>query len=84
LLPRDSPDGHFARKNRVREKSNFAFPFKLIWVVQSLAQKFSSFYLAETGASSGHPGPKEGTYRERHIRWAGDAVDAFVPTDEGH
>ncbi len=31
------------RKNHVREKSNFACPVKLIWVVQSLAQKYFCF-----------------------------------------
>jgi hypothetical protein len=31
----------------------------------------------------GHPGPKRGAYRERHIRWAGDAVDADVPKTNG-
>lgn len=29
------------------------------------------------------PGPKRGAYRERHIRWAGDAVDADVPKTNG-
>jgi hypothetical protein len=28
------------------------------------------------------PARKRGAYRERHIRWAGDAVDGIAPTDE--
>jgi hypothetical protein len=44
ILPRlDSPDGHLEFANRLRGKSNFAFPFKLIWVVQSPAQKYIGF-----------------------------------------
>jgi hypothetical protein len=30
-----------------------------------------------------HPGPKRGAYRERHIRWAKDAVDADVLKTNG-
>ena len=66
----------------MREKSNFAFPFKLIWVVQCLGQKFFYFFISEMEDYCGCPGPKEGTYRERHIRWADDAVDVMVPIDE--
>jgi hypothetical protein len=82
LLRPDLPDGHLRPPNRVRDKSNFAFPFKLIWVVQSVRQKFCSFEFTERSDYSRRPGPKEGTYRERHIRWAGDAVDADALTDE--
>jgi hypothetical protein len=34
-------------ENPMREKSNFAWPFKLIWVVQSRAQKYSAFVFSE-------------------------------------
>jgi len=41
------PDGHFDSHNRVREQSNFVSRFKLIWLVQSFAQKYSAFVFAE-------------------------------------
>jgi hypothetical protein len=57
----DSPDGQnqcavragprarrsFGAQNRMRDRSNFACAFRLIWVVQSSAQKYSSFVLSE-------------------------------------
>jgi hypothetical protein len=82
LLRPDSPDGHLQLPNRVREKSNFVCPLKLIWGVQSSPLKFCAFLIPEIDDYSRRPGPKEGTYRERHIRWAGDAVDADALTDE--
>ena len=84
LLRRDLPDGHLHLPDCVREKSNFACPFKLIWAVQCLPQKFRAFLIPEIDDYSRRPGPKEGAYRERHIRWAGDAVDADGPVDERH
>jgi len=60
LLLCNWPDGHFHASNRVREKSNFAFPFKLIWVVQCLVQKFLYFLFSEIDDYSAYPGPKEG------------------------
>jgi hypothetical protein len=39
--------GHLHPPNPVREKSNFARPFRLIWAVQSRAQKYSSFAFSE-------------------------------------
>lgn len=34
-------------ETRLREKSNFTSRFKLIWVVQMLAQKYSAFVFSE-------------------------------------
>jgi len=68
------PRRAFDAPNRVRAKSNFAFPFKLIWVVQSFAQKFLTFGFAEISEYSLCPGPKEGrianvTYVGPVMRW---------------
>jgi hypothetical protein len=71
---RDLPDGHLHPPDRVREKSNFAFPFKLIWAVQCLPQKFYTFLIPEIEDYSRRPGPKEGrianvTYVGPVMRW---------------
>jgi hypothetical protein len=67
----DSPDGHFGLENRAREKSDFARPFKLIWAVQSLAQKFSIFAFPEIDVCFPHSAPTQGAYRDRHETWCG-------------
>jgi hypothetical protein len=46
---RDLLVGHLHTPNPVREKSNFARLFRLIWAVQSLAQKYSTFAFSEFG-----------------------------------
>src|SRR5271165_2728113 len=51
-------------------------------LVQPTNEKYSSFVFSEIMLALDGPGPKEGAYRERHIRWAGDAVDADAPLDE--
>jgi hypothetical protein len=54
----------------VRAKSNFAWPIKLIWVVQSLVQKYISFVFAEIGVCLRRSAPTQGAYRDRHdTRW---------------
>jgi hypothetical protein len=73
-LPRDLPDGHLQLPDRLREKSNFACPFKLIWAVQCLSLKFCTFLIPENDIYSRHPGPKEGrianvTYVGPAMRW---------------
>ncbi len=60
----------------MRHKSNFARRLKLICPVQISAQKYFPFFFSEIVCYLRRPGPIRGTYRDRHIRWAGDAVDA--------
>ena len=76
------PAASSIRDNRVRERSNFAFPFKLIWAVQSFAQKISFFRIfvnrdlldpsrpGKRGVSrtSRHVGPVKRWTRERRAR----------------
>ncbi|HLG80232.1 MAG TPA: hypothetical protein VKY22_04390, partial [Bradyrhizobium sp.] len=57
-------------------KSKFGFRLKLIWAVQSVAQKYFCFVFSEGVICSAHPGPPEGRLANVTIRWAGDAVDA--------
>jgi len=71
---RDWPDGHFRSPNPMRRKSNFPKRFKLIWVVQCLKQKFSSFFFSEMCDCLGCPGPNKGriaivTYVGLEMRW---------------
>src|SRR5579871_7026234 len=57
-------------------KSKFGFRLKLIWAVQSVAQKYFCFVFSEGVLCLPHPGPPEGRLANVTIRWAGDAVDA--------
>jgi hypothetical protein len=59
--PRTIPIG----KKRMREKSNFGCPFKLIWAVQYL-----SFVFTEYDVCSPRSATDQGTYRDRHERGA--------------
>jgi hypothetical protein len=52
--------------SRVREKLNFTFRFKLIWVVQSFTRKYSCFAFLEVMFGCHYPGPPRGASRERH------------------
>jgi hypothetical protein len=36
-----------AAENRLRQKSDFTWPIKLIWVVQTCARKYSYFVFSE-------------------------------------
>ncbi|UFZ07606.1 hypothetical protein LQG66_15415 [Bradyrhizobium ontarionense] len=46
---------HGAPLNRMRQTTNFANPFKLIWPVQSLGEKYSAFVFSENVVVSRHP-----------------------------
>jgi hypothetical protein len=54
----------------MREKSNFAFPIKLIWAVQRLAQKYFSFAFSKIMFHFPRSEPTQGAYRGRHERGA--------------
>jgi hypothetical protein len=54
----------------MREKSNFVRRFKLIWVVQSLAQKYFPFVFSALVVCLPCSAPTQGAYRDRHERGA--------------
>jgi hypothetical protein len=65
-----APEG----RKSVREKSNFACRFMLIWVVQSFGQKLFCFVFAEIDVCLSRSAPTQGAYRDRHdtrcgMRW---------------
>jgi hypothetical protein len=63
-----------------RNAKNFS-PIKLIWVVLTL--KIIRFVIPPNqNHSRSHPVPARGAFRDRHERWARDAVDALMPDDE--
>ena len=68
----------------MRGKSNFACLFKLIWVVQSLAQKYCYFVLPEIGVHFARSASARGAYRDRHETWRGMRWTWAVPVDERH
>jgi hypothetical protein len=77
-----SLNGRSGAGNRVRLKPDFASRLKLIWVVQMESQKYFAF--SEIRIDAIMPPsrtPREGR-RDRHERWARDAMDAKVPPDE--
>src|SRR6202161_3416085 len=63
-------EGDSPPRNHDREK--FSFGFNLIWVVQSLAQKYSGSLLTQiTCISSAIPAHTQGAFRDRHERRVG-------------
>jgi len=63
-------------RNRVRVKLNLLKRFNLIWAVQSLAAKYFVSHPPSTVAISAPFRPARGAFRDRHERWARNAVDA--------
>jgi hypothetical protein len=71
--------------NRLRANRNFLNRFNLIWVVQSPRKKyFASPRTQITSDPKPSRSPLRGALRDRHERWARDAVDAAVSLDERH
>src|ERR1700684_4400261 len=63
-------EGDSPARNHGREK--FSFGFNLIWVVQSLAQKYSgSLPTPITSISTATPAQHKGAFRDRHERRVG-------------
>jgi hypothetical protein len=59
-------------KNPPRVNFNLPSDFKMIWVVQSLSQKYFAFAVGQISAtSSPRPFPARGAYRDRHGRGMG-------------
>jgi hypothetical protein len=69
-------------RGRLREKSNFASGFKLIWVVQSGCEKYSACSVGQIRRThSAVPRCEEGASRSsRNV--VRDAMDAGTSTDE--
>jgi hypothetical protein len=61
-------------KNRVRGKTELLSRIRLIWPVQSRAQKYSYFVLSEIVHDRRIPCPLEGRNRDRHERWTRGAM----------
>jgi hypothetical protein len=63
--------------NRLRAKTNFVSRFNLIWAVQFPPAEIFRFPLhPNQWLSRRCSGPIRGAYRDRHERWARNAVDA--------
>ena len=61
-------------------RSNFSNAINLICPVQSSPRKYTSSRPTQISpTTSPVPGPPRGAYRDRHGRWAGNAVDAAAP-----
>jgi hypothetical protein len=89
ISPRAPPDGRIgctfgdgrsshagvSRRKAVREKSNFALSFNGESAVQSCREKYLSSDFQYSVIPCGRSSPPEGR-RDRHGRWAGNAVDA--------
>jgi hypothetical protein len=63
-------------ENHLRQKTNFSNRFNPIPPVQSCREKYSAFVFSEIDASYSHPALERGAFRDRHERWAREAVDA--------
>jgi len=63
-------------ENGVRVKLKFVKRFNLIWVVQSCSQKYSALRRPQISGFLVAIPAREGAYRDRHGRRAGDAMDA--------
>jgi hypothetical protein len=64
-------------------EEKFCFRINVIWFVQSPLQKYSrSGFTQITSISPAVPAHR-GAFRDRHGRWARDAVDATAPARDG-
>jgi hypothetical protein len=76
ICPTGAAQTRLKLENRVRVKLNLSKPFNLIWAVQSCVQKYFNFHPAASVAISAPFRPARGAFRDRHGRWARNAVDA--------
>jgi hypothetical protein len=60
----------------MRAETNLSNRIKVIWVVQSCLKKYFPFRPTQITSLSFASRPYRGAFRDRHGRWAGDAVDA--------
>jgi hypothetical protein len=67
-----------SRPDRLRQNRKFLRLFKLILAVQFVREKYSTLREPKSVASLYLSRPARGAYRDRHGRWAWDAMDAAV------
>ena len=79
-----APIGLCKLKIRCAKNAIYRADFKLIWVVQSCAEKFSAFLTPQINIILSAIPCSQGAYRDRHGRWVRDAMDAVVTQDERH
>src|SRR5277367_6193798 len=60
----------------MRAETNLSNRIKLIWAVQSCLKKYFPSRLRQITSISFASRPFGGAFRDRHERWAGDAMDA--------
>jgi len=61
-------------------RANFLNPINVICPVQPSPQKYTSSRRPQISPTTPPvPSPPRGAYRDRHGRWAGNAVDAAAP-----
>jgi hypothetical protein len=67
----------------VRFHSENTRPISVIWAVRCKIKKFFAFALPQISSTFAPvPAQSQGAFRDRHERWARDAMDAFLPNDE--
>jgi len=66
----------------VRAQAIFTNEINPVCPVQSLAWKYFPSVFQKIWLSLPHPVPARGALRDRHERWARDAMDASRPPDE--
>ena len=62
------------RQKALRQNRSFSFIFNVRLAVQSLPQKYFSFFFSETMLLSRHPASTRGAYRDRHDTRGRDAM----------
>jgi hypothetical protein len=64
---------------RLRQKPHFPKRINAESIVQSSTQKYFALPVGQIiFRTSRHPAPARGAYRDRHGRWARDAMDALA------
>jgi hypothetical protein len=67
----------------LRPKAGFAWRFKAIWAVQFLSEKYLACAVGQiNGFNERIPHLERGALRDRHERWARNAMDEGTATDE--
>jgi hypothetical protein len=74
--------GGIMRKIRCAKNLIFLSPLRLIWAVQTSAQKYFVLLEAQISSSSHASRLTRGAYRDRHGRWVRDAMSAAMSRDE--
>jgi hypothetical protein len=82
--PGKTPGPFFCRMNGSRKSTDFAPDGQITgFPVQPFAQKYSASRFARNSFMDSSVPAHRGAFRDRHKRWAGDAVDADAPLTNG-